>query len=144
MKYAIWSAIGLVFVHAATELWQLVYAIWPETIQTQVNWFLDKNAIKSTDTPNGIPLLWWIKMLTDEILFCYVFWDYACTAIRTSRKKFMVVFVFFIYHLFDAAMFLYNYKQGHWLYLALLALDGLALALVFIPIKEKAKIIEIK
>jgi hypothetical protein len=137
-RVAITAAL-LIFVHVFTEAWQVVWYFQPGSEQVSVNYFLDKSA-----QPEGIPLLWWWKMLTDEILLCYVFFDYAHTALKTSRKKFMVVLVFFIYHLFDSAMFLYNYKQSHWLYIALLALDCVALVILFLPVKEKAKIIEMK
>jgi hypothetical protein len=139
MTRALVTAILLICVHVFTEAWQLVWVFIPHADAVSVNYFLDKSAM-----PKGIPLLWWVKMLTDEVLLCYVFFDYAHTALKTSRKKFMVVLVFFIYHLFDSAMFLYNYKQSHWLYIALLALDCVALVILFLPVKEKAKIVEMK
>lgn len=138
MKKAMIAAIGLIAVHAATELWQLVYVLWPKSESAKVNLFLDQKAM-----PDGIPLLWWIKMLTDEVLWCYVFYDYAMTALKTNRKKFFVIFTFFIYHLIDAAMFLFNYKQWGYFYLLLLALDVVALVIIFLPVKEKAKVINI-
>lgn len=138
MKKVLFTVIGLIVVHAATELWQLVMAIWPHSKDVTVNWFVDKSA-----NPEGVSLLWWIKMLTDEILICYVFWDYAMTALKTSRKKFFVVFIFFIYHAFDGAMYLYNFKQSTWIYLALLGMDCAALLVLFLPVKEKAKVISL-
>lgn len=138
MNKAFIAAIGLIIAHAATELWQLVWAIWPKSVNATVNYFLDQKAM-----PNGISLLWWIKMFTDEVLICYVFYDYAMTALRTSRKKFAVVFSFFVYHVFDGVMFLYNFKQAQWIYWVMLGFDLTAIIILFMPIKERAKIINL-
>lgn len=139
MRKTLITAIALIAVHAMTEVWHIVHAIWPDSELRNVNWFVDRSAM-----PKGIPLLWWVKMLTDEALLCYVFFDYAYTALKTSRKKFAVVFTFFVYHSFDGAMYLYNYKQSHWFYLVLLVIDCVALVILFLPIKEKAKVIEME
>jgi hypothetical protein len=139
MNKVLLSAIALIVVHAATELWQVIWAIWPQTETARVNLFIDKNAL-----PEGMTVLWWVKSLTDELLWCYVFFDYAYTALRTSRKKFWVVFVFFMYHAFDAAMFVYNYKQSYWIYIVLLVLDAIALVIIFLPMKERAKIVNME
>ncbi len=138
MNRVLLSAIFLIAAHALTEAWQLIWVIWPQSEHINVNLFINKKAL-----PEGMTVLWWVKLLTDELLWCYVFFDYARTALKTSRKKFLVVSVFFIYHAFDFGMFMYDYKQSYWVYWVMLALDAAALVIIFLPIKEKARIVSL-
>lgn len=132
-------AFALGIAHALTESYMLVYQIWKGSATTKANLFLDKSAI-----PEGIVVSWYIKFMTTDILWVVTYMAFARVAYHYSRKLFLVVGTFTLYHLLDFIMFMVNYKQSGWLYLTLLGLNILAVVILFIPLKERAKVVSME
>lgn len=131
-----WLGILLIVGHTQVEFYRLVWLLFPQTATEKVNWFIDQTAV-----PQGMTPLWYIKGINDHIIWIIVMISFARIARRTSRADFMVVSVFGIYHLFDLAMYLFDFSQSRGLYLVFLAFDVAALVALFWPYRPHAKVV---
>lgn len=123
-------AIGIILIvgHLLTELYMLVWAMDESSATTMLKPFPKD----STE----ISVLWYIKMFTDELLWCLTYWAFALVAKRYSNVLFSVVMIFFMYHIADFFMYLIAYKNFRWLYILMLAFDVTAVLFLIFQ-KEK-------
>lgn len=129
-------AILLIVGHVLTETHSVVRVVYPESLNVNVNWFWEKKF----NFP--ISVLWWLKMVSEDVLWCITFFVMAKVSKNISRKFFLIACVYFVYHAIDLFMFLYDYKQTYLVYWLSLAATSAAVIFLIWPIKEKAKIIE--
>lgn len=113
----------LVASHLLTELHTFIMWASPKTIDTYVdNWF-----IKPGFTVSHLSVLWYFKMMEDSLLVASILFSAACQSYcmkyetylqwqRYSFKLYIIWLIYFMYHLFDIIMFMYNYKTSYWLY----------------------------
>lgn len=130
--------IALIVSHFLTIAYTVLFAIDEKLPFIRANLFLDHTAM-----PGGIEVGWYVKYVTDHIVWVVTFSVMATLAFRISRKMFIVASLFGVYHLFDFIMFLVNFNQSWWLYYFLFSVLGLSVIFLFIPMKEKAKVINI-
>lgn len=89
-------------------------------------------------TPEGtINLYWYIKYLTDDFLWCVTFFVMAQIAKMYSFRIFLVACIFFVYHIFDLVMCVWNFKSYHWLYAGVYVAAGFSIIALFIPEKRQ-------
>lgn len=131
--------IALIVSHFLTIAYTALFAIDPKLSYIRANLFLD-----STAMPGGIEIGWYIKYVTDHIVWIVTFSVMASLAFKMSKKMFIVSSLFGIYHLLDFIMFLINFNQSWWLYYTLFSVLGLSVIFLFIPLKETAKIVSLK
>lgn len=93
-----------------------------------VAWLLDRSNYKLSHIhpflspyytwydPKGIDFYWWLKYVTTDLLFCIVFFVLAKVAAQYSFKLFLIGLIWFLYHVFDFVMLLWNFKTSYWLY----------------------------
>lgn len=132
-------ALALIVAHLLTESYMIVWKIWEESATIKATLFIDNSSV-----PDGLSILWYIKYLSDDLLWVITYICFARIAYQYSLKMFLIISIFTIYHIIDMAMFCINFKSSRWLYLVLMGLDIIALIIIFLPIKNKAKVISIE
>lgn len=127
----------LVASHLLTELHTVIMWICPQTISMYVgNWFL-----KPGFSIDHLSILWYFKMMEDSLLLAAVMFAGACQSHcnnyeaylqwqRYSFRLYVIWLIYFLYHLFDLTMFMYNYKTSYWLYITMLSLSTASSLLV--------------
>jgi hypothetical protein len=120
----------LVAAHLLTELHTFMMWVKPETITMYVDrWF-----IKPGFSVDHLSILWYFKMIEDSLLIAAVMFSGACQANacnyetylqwqRYSFRLYLIWSIYFLYHIFDLVMFMYNYKSSYWLYITALCLS---------------------
>lgn len=136
-KYGL--GLTLTIAYFQLEFYRLVWWIWPESATVKVNWFIDRCALEEGITP-----LWYVKGISEHILWVCVLLCFANLALKISRKAFIIISIFGIYHLADFIMYFIDFSQSRWLYTLLLVVNVTALIAVFWPIKEKAKVVSME
>lgn len=132
-------ALALILAHAGTESYMIIWKIWEESANIKALWFIDNSSV-----PDGLSVLWYIKYMSDDILWVTTYMCFARVAYQYSLKIFLIVSIFVLYHLLDTIMFFVNFKSSHWLYIVLLGMNAAALVLVFLPMKPKAKVVSME
>lgn len=125
-------SVSLIIGHVLTEAHSLVSLLFPESANMEVNWFWQKIDFK-------INILWWIKLITDDLLWCIVFFVMALIAKQYSLRLYFIVSVYFFYHVIDLFLFMYNYKQTTLVYWGLLAATIISTIALIWPIKATGK-----
>jgi len=120
----------LIVGHLFTELHSVVLFIDPNIKQVSVDLFLCNNF------KFDLSLLWYIKMVGDDLLWCSTYYVMAKIAYKYSFTLFLVAGIYFIYHLIDSFLFLYNYKQTYWVYWSLLIVSVISILFIAFPIKK--------
>lgn len=103
------AGIGLIVGHFLTEAHSIIRMCWPSSVAIDVGWFWRNIDFK-------LNILWWIKMVSDDILWCAVFFLWAQSAKNYSAKLHQIVGVYLLYHVADLLMFFYDYKQSTFAY----------------------------
>lgn len=137
MKLVIAMCALLIFGHLLTEASTLLEYFFPDVANQKVNPWLDKSYVFYGDK-EGIPLKWFIKYLTDDVLWVIVFFCLSVIGYQYSYRMFLVGCVFFVYHLFDTFMLLYNYKTFKWLHWAWIIAVIVSIIFVLLPEKKQA------
>lgn len=139
-KLKIFLCVLLIAGHWFTELGALLWRYYkPEVIYIKP--FLSRSYVFPSygDAPPGhISLFWYCTYLSTDVLWCITFFVMAKIAKQYSFQLFMVASLFFLYHVFDTFMFLYNFKSYTWLYILVHITAALALVAMFIPDKKQA------
>lgn len=139
MKRSLYIGVVVLLIsHCLTEAYMLVWLIWPSTANTKLNLFISQD-----NTPN-MSVLWYLKDLSDGVLWAVTYFFFAFVALMTSRKLFIILCILTLYHCLDGFMYMYNYKSSRWLYLALLSLNVAGIIVVMLPIKDRARIINLQ
>ena len=90
-----------------------------------------------------ISVLWYLKMLFDNLLMLVTFFVIMQIGGGFSAKFLYISAINFGYHVFDFGSFVWNFKRDHHLYwLVLAVITILELSIIFS--KEKTKLINIK
>lgn len=139
-KITIFLSVLLILGHLSGEAWRLFYWIF-DGKDIYFDPFLDPNYSfpEEPGRPDGtINLYWWVKYISDDFLWCITFFVMAKIAVMFSYRMFIVACVFFAYHVFDIANFLWNFKQYPWIYAAVYSAAILAIVGLFMPEKKRA------
>lgn len=131
--------VALILAHFLTIAYTVLFAIDDKLPYIKANFFLDKSAM-----PGGIELAWYVKYITDHIVWCVTFAVLCGVSFRHHRKMFIVSSLFGVYHLIDFIMFLVNFNQSWWLYYSLFCVLGLAIIILLMPIKERSKVVSME
>lgn len=107
--------------HLLTESWQVFYWISPQLSEKEIHPFFGSDL--------GISPLWFVKHLSENLLWCIVFFVFCRI---TEGVRYYISFVFLLYHLIDFTLYLWNYKQSYGVYLNLLGL----LILTILPLSK--------
>lgn len=119
--------------HLLTELHTFLMWANPKTITMYVdNWFL-----KPKFKVDHLSVLWYLKMIEDSLLVVAILFSGACQCYTVNYEKYLqwqryslrlysIWVIYFAYHLFDLAMFLYNYKTTYWLYIIMMCFSTAA------------------
>lgn len=130
-KLIIQVSVLLIVGHLLTEL-SSVLSIWmPEIMSRKVNLFIK----------DGYPMeyWWYFKFAADDFLWVITFFVLCKIAYVYSFRLFLICGVFLLYHVADAFMFWYNFKQSHWGYWGLLISIILCILFLILPIKKESK-----
>lgn len=76
--------------------------------------------------------------MTEGLLWCITYFCMAAIAYKYSMKVFIIICIYFFYHVFDQILFAYDYKRGYMTYWALLSISLSVLVVIFWPMKKKA------
>lgn len=118
----------LVGSHLLTELHTFIMWVNPSAITTYVDgWF-----IKPGFSVYRLSVLWYFKMIEDGLLIISILFAGACQSCctnygtylqwqRYSFRLYSIWIVYFLYHVFDLIMFMYDYKTTYWLYIVALS-----------------------
>lgn len=125
----------LIVGHMLTELGSILYLVYrPQA------WRIDPFLDSDYEFPGGegIDLYWWIKWVTDDLLWCITYFVLAKIAYQYSFRLFLIGSIFFLYHVIDHFMLWWNYKTSYWLYWIMLAAIIGTIASLFAPEKKQA------
>ena len=123
----------LIVSHLLTELHTFIMWLNPKSVTSYVgDWFL-----KPRFKIESLSILWYFKMVEDSLLLTSIIFAGACQAFsknyetylkwqRYSFRLYLIWVIYFAYHCFDLAMFIYNYKTSYWLYVTVLTIITLA------------------
>lgn len=125
-------AILLFFGHALTELHSLLLVKYPLLATKEVDPFLKK------DFSQPILFLWYVKFMSEDLLWCITYFCMALIAYKYSHKVFIIVSIYFFYHAIDQVLFAYNYKRDYGIYWLLLLVSLSVLIVLFWPMKKQA------
>lgn len=132
MKKTIGISCALLIVgHLLTEAHSIFCALWKELQTLVVDIFWVKPSYDVT-------FPWWIKGITDDILWCIVFFVGAVCTRHWSQKLYFINVIYFFYHVIDLGLFLYNYKQTTMVYWLLLGATIAATIRAFLPSRNCA------
>lgn len=131
-KFTIIIAILLFIGHALTELHSYLLASYPELATKEIDPFLKR------DFKQPILFLWYVKFMTEGLLWLITYFCMACISYKYSPKLFLIVTVYFFYHAVDQVLFAYDYKRGYMTYWALLSISLSVLIILLWPMKKKA------
>lgn len=123
----------LILGHILTEFHTIIMWMNPKSVTYMVgDWFL-KPGFNVPD----LSILWYVKMVEDSLLLVILLFAGACQAFarnyktylewqRYSIRLYIIWCIYFIYHCFDMASFLYNYKTSYTLYIIVLSVCSVA------------------
>jgi hypothetical protein len=131
----------LIVGHLLTELGSVLYLI-----NRPKSWRIDPFLSPWYEFPGGqgIDVYWWIKWVTDDLLWCITFFTLAKVSYQFSFRLFLVACIFFLYHVIDSFMLWWNYKTSYWLYWVMIAAVILTIISLFMPEKKQAIIKSLK
>lgn len=113
--------------HLLTELHTFMMWLNPKTETLYVDgWFLRRGF-----TVDHLSILWYFKMIEDGLLTASILFCGACQSYcsnyetylqwqRYSFRLYIIWIIYFLYHVFDLIMFMYNYKTSYGLYIVVL------------------------
>jgi hypothetical protein len=113
------------------EIPSIITDIWPEWAKTKVHWFL------SPWYHEKIKINWLIKFAFDDLLKIVIFYCLAKIAKQYSNSLFLVMVIFFIYHVIDFCMEWWNFKSSHYFYYDLLWITIFCVMQAVRPMKEE-------
>lgn len=100
--------------HILCEVPSLIYEISPKFAEKEVNPFL------APGFKGPIQLCWYLKFLFNEIAEVCAFYCLAKVSAQYSNNLFLAIFIFFVYHVIDLLMYIWDFKTAHYLFFDLL------------------------
>ncbi len=88
-------------------------------------------------TDMEISMLWYVKFMFDDLLWIIVMLVLCKVTYQYSIRLFRACCVFFLYHLIDMVLFMYNYKQFHNFYLLMIMACVIAVVAILYPSKKR-------
>lgn len=131
--------IALIVAHFLTAGYAILWLLPGDTPSVRVNYFIDGSIM-----PAGMEMAWYYKFIADQVLNTVTYSCFAVVAWRFSRKLFYGVAILNVYHYLDFVMFLYNFNQSWWFYIACGVLVLMLLWLLFKKIKEPCKVVSLQ
>lgn len=135
-KQVILINIILVAFHFLTESHSVLSTFSKEMGDRTYDWFL------SPSYQRDLPLKWYLKMNFDSLLTLVVIFLWHRTAQYQSRRLFFTLAVWVLYHMADLSLFWWNYKSNWPTYWSMLAVAVVLTIVILMPIKEKAKVVD--
>lgn len=133
------AIVALMLAHFLSVAYIILWLIDEKLLLIKANLFLDSSIM-----PDGIELGWYIKYVSDHVIWCVTYWVFSVVAFSYNKKLFLVVTMLAIYHLIDFVCFLVNFNMSWWFYWVLILALLSCVIILMLPIKEKAKIISIE
>lgn len=124
----IWMAILLMFGHLLAEMSGVLSKIFPEVLSGKANLFI-KGGYE-------MEYWWYVKFTMDDLLWVITFFVLTRLALMISYRLALVSLMFMVFHVIDAFMFWYDYKQSHKFYWGLVALI-FGIVILLLPLKER-------
>jgi hypothetical protein len=129
MKFKL-IGLGIFIAMILTETHSVFTYLWPNKAEIDVrDWFIKP-------VPFFVPLKWWIKFSTDNILLCVMWFALARISLMVSYRLFLIFAMWFLYFAFDYFMFLYHYKLDYQFYWVLLGASIYTVFFLILPMKE--------
>lgn len=126
----------LIIFHFLTESHSVVSAISKEFGDRPYDLFMDANYHRQ------LAVKWYLKMNFDSLLVLVILFLWHRTATYQSRRLFFTLAVWVFYHIIDLFLFWWDYKSNWPVYWAMLAVGIAVTIIILLPIKEKAKVVE--
>lgn len=127
--------IAILIAHFITAAYGLLWLFGADYAAEPVNYFLDKSIAPMARA-------WYYKFMSEYILHCVTYICFAAVSWHYSRKLFLVVGLLNIYHLIDFIMFMVNFNQSWWLYIALGALVIGGVIVACLPVKDTGRVVK--
>lgn len=128
-KMIIWYGVLLIIGHLLGEAHSILRAFYPLVATTKLDLFWSSSPVLD------IEVQWYVKMLCDDINLCIIFFVLTNVAYKYSAALFFVSSVFFLYHVIEVFLFMYNYKRSTGVYWLLLA--AVIISVYFLITKRK-------
>lgn len=128
--------IALLVAHFLTAAYCFLWLIPGDYAMGSANYFIDR--------AEGMQRAWYYKFMAEQILHCVTYSSFAVISLKYSRKLFFAVALWNLYHYFDFICFLWNFHAWWWAYIVFGALIIAGLVLVWLPVKEKGKVISMQ
>ena len=119
-------SILLIAGYAQTELATALSKVDKEYMYEKVNLFINYDM--------KMERFWYYKMAGDDLLFIIISLVLTLVSYRYSFRLFLISGVFFLYHLFDAFMFWYNYRTSYAIYWGLDIAIYLCIIMLMLPV----------
>lgn len=129
-----WLSLLLLTATLLTETHSFILLIKPSVQDTELSLFLNYHF--------EISVLWYIKMLSDNLLMLVIFFIFTQLEKGFSLRFLYISMINFAYHVFDFGSFVWNFKKDHQFYWFMLAIITVS-ELIIIFGKAKAKVIHI-
>lgn len=128
--------LALMVAHLFSIAYTIMWLIDDKVPLIKANLFIDQKAV-----PGGIEVGWYVKYITDHLMWCITYWVFSVVAFYFSKKLFLIVTLLAIYHLIDFICFLVNFNNCWWLYWVLILTLLACVVILMLPIKEKARVV---
>lgn len=138
----IWVSIVLIVSHIILELSEIVEKIWPSLANLYIWPVRSSSFAPKWYVENGINYLWWLKYNCDDAVWCISFLTMARIAYEFSFRLFLIVGLFFIYHVIDIILLWWSFKTSHWIYWVLIGIIIISVVIIIYPIKNKTAILK--
>ena len=136
-KTILFVTIALILSVAFTEAHSILFVISPEFSNRKIDLFLSPNFKKE------LSLQWYLYIYSNSFLKLTLTFLLAVIGLKYSRKVFYITLIYFFYFCVDVFLFWWDYQSNFHLYWAMLIVSIIVIILLFVPIKEKAKIISL-
>lgn len=127
----------ITFGQLITESWHLVWWVMGDKALVNVNYFINKALV-----PEGQNVLWYVKDLSVSLKDTIWVFCFAMVAGKVSRKLMWIGYVWAIYFLFDAAVYMIDYRRSYLGYAIVTPAIILSSLLAFKKDKPTAKLVE--
>lgn len=139
-------SILLIFGHYQLETSEILEKKYPWMAETYINPFWDDDYVFPVieGQPAGIRLTWWIKTVTDDVLWIIAFFIMCAVTRHYSFRLFRVCALWLLFHFVDAIMLWWNYRSEHWCYYLMDVTIFLCILSMFLPERERAVVKNLK
>lgn len=141
-KQLIWISIVLLVSHLLLETSEIIERIWPSLKSMYVYPVISSSFQPEWYTKSGINILWWVKYNSDDIVWCISYLTMARIAFEYSFRLFLIIGLFFLYHVADTLMLWWNFKSYHWFYWIVIGIIIVSVIIIIYPVKNKQAVIK--